>query len=174
MEAGPEPIQEPKPPETSEPTVRVFGIPVVPGGSWSEERHAWRAKMRTEREAKRAAVGKDHHYYHHYHHRQGGGAIGGLLMLFAGAALLLNAAGILPWEFWNAVGPLWPGLLIVLGIQFILGWSWPARFISFIVALAIFSFIAVYGLLKIGSPLAAYIPQEVTQFIQSVPAFGNY
>src|SRR5260370_32932762 len=44
-----------------------------------------------------------------------------LLLVIVGAVLLLNNLGILPWSVWTALGQLWPVILILLGIDLLVG-----------------------------------------------------
>lgn len=44
-----------------------------------------------------------------------------LLLVVVGVVLLLNNAGILPWTIWTALGQLWPVILILFGLDLLLG-----------------------------------------------------
>jgi hypothetical protein len=44
-----------------------------------------------------------------------------LLLVIVGAVLLLNNLGWLPWSVWTALGQLWPVILILFGIDLLIG-----------------------------------------------------
>src|SRR5258707_12139136 len=44
-----------------------------------------------------------------------------LLLVVVGGVLLLNNVGLLPWTIWTALGQLWPIILILFGIDLLLG-----------------------------------------------------
>jgi hypothetical protein len=44
-----------------------------------------------------------------------------LLFVIVGVVLLLNNLGILPWSIWTALGQLWPVLLILFGLDLLIG-----------------------------------------------------
>jgi hypothetical protein len=52
-------------------------------------------------------------------HRHGGGIIFGLVVLFVGILFLLINAGVVSEEIWSRILPLWPILLILIGIKII-------------------------------------------------------
>ena len=43
------------------------------------------------------------------------------LLIILGAVFLLNNLGILPWDIWNNLWKFWPVLLILIGVEFIIG-----------------------------------------------------
>lgn len=53
--------------------------------------------------------------------RRPSGYVFPLLLVIVGAVLLLNNFGILPWSVWTALGQLWPVILILLGIDLLVG-----------------------------------------------------
>ncbi len=53
--------------------------------------------------------------------RPGGSVILPLLLIFAGVVLLLNTTGILPWSAWERIWPLWPVVLILIGLDMMVG-----------------------------------------------------
>lgn len=100
--------------------------------------------------------------------RHGGCIVSGLLVIFVGVALLLNYADLLSWQIWSYVWPFWPVLLILAGIRLLLGNGWIARFVMFLLALAVFSAIAVYGLEKLDSELLIYVPHSVIDAVNTI------
>ena len=47
--------------------------------------------------------------------------LGPLLLISAGVVFLLNNLGVLPWGVWEALGRLWPLILIAIGIDLVIG-----------------------------------------------------
>ncbi|MBI3888893.1 hypothetical protein HY311_03860 [Candidatus Nomurabacteria bacterium] len=95
-----------------------------------------------------------HHYHHHYHEgRHFGSGVSGLAVFFVGILLLLNTFGLASRGVWNYIWPFWPVLLILMGIRIITGYNKVARFFIFIFSLVMFSFIVLYALIHVGSPL---------------------
>ena len=44
-----------------------------------------------------------------------------LILIFGGIILLLNTTGVLSWRTWERIWPLWPVVLILLGVEILLG-----------------------------------------------------
>ena len=65
-----------------------------------------------------------------------------LLLVVIGIVLLLNNLGVLPWSVWMALGQLWPAILILLGIDLLVG----RRATWFGASLAVVAFLAVLGI----------------------------
>jgi hypothetical protein len=91
----------------------------------------------------------------------------GLFVLFLGIVFFLSTLGLLPHGFWHAIAPFWPALLILWGLDLLMGRSWFSRIVIFIVALALFLGIVAYGLVRSSSPLVTRFPPNV------VNAAGN-
>ncbi len=64
-----------------------------------------------------------------------------MLLLVVGIVLLLNNLGVLPWSVWTALGELWPALLILLGIDLLVG----RRSTWIGASLAVLAFLAILG-----------------------------
>jgi len=105
--------------------------------------------------------------------RDSGGAVFGLLVFFTGVVLLLNYSGWVPWEFWRSILFMWPVLLILIGVQIILGSNLVARLFIFLLALAAIIFIVGYGIVQSGSPLANYFPEGVTSMFTNINHYKN-
>jgi hypothetical protein len=78
---------------------------------------------------------------------------------------------LLSWDFWEEILVTWPIILILVGIQIILGSNWFSRIITFFLALAAFLLIISYGIIQVESPLAEYLPYQVSDFINSINQF---
>jgi hypothetical protein len=155
-------MEDTKDEEFPEPRVTLFGEEI--NRSESED-----SEKKKEGETKIKEKKNEFHCCHDrygYHRRCGGGAWG-IAILFAGAILLLNTLGIIPWEFWNAISSFWPVILVLVGTSILLGQNWFSRFIVFIMALAAFGSVAIYGLMSVNSPLVGYLPYEAVDFVNN-------
>jgi hypothetical protein len=139
----------------SRPHVQIFGAEVNGrnGDAWKARKEEWKQVRQERRDECR-----------HGHH---GGLFFGLLLLFLGIAFLLNTLGLIPHGFWHAILPFWPVLLILWGLDILLGRSRFFRFIVGLIALFFFLAIMIYGLAKTASPLVKNMPPDV------VNAAGN-
>lgn len=99
------------------------------------------------------------------------GIVGGAILLVAGGILLLNTLGIIPWSFWHTVWQFWPVLLILIGLEIILGRNFLSRLVMLIVALVALGFIAAFGLREIGSPYVSKIPPDLMRAVEWVEQF---
>ena len=164
--------------QASRPHVRVFGAEVNTGdGDWSrrgnESKEEWRKRKdewkqnhrqhieqnREQWKAQRQEWRNERHY--------GGGLFGGLVILLIGVLALLYTMGFVSHDFWHAVAPFWPILLILWGASIILGRHWFSRFILFLVALAILVLVIFYGLIKTDSPLVSSLSPNVVRAIET-------
>ncbi len=75
----------------------------------------------------------------------------GILLIFLGTTFLLNNLNIIPWSVWDHLLKFWPILLILGGIQILLGTSVFANFILFIISVVVFVSIWTKALLIIES-----------------------
>ena len=91
----------------------------------------------------------------HRHHRHGGWGFG-LILIFIGAVLLFNNLGLLPWAVWNFIWPLWPLLLVLIGLRILFGRGWLGNLIVLIAALAVIAFVLFNALERVNSPWMQY------------------
>jgi hypothetical protein len=82
-----------------------------------------------------------------------GGGFGGVIVLLVGVILILNNFGIVAWEIWGAMAPLWPVLLVIVGLRIVLGRNVVSRAFTDLIALLLIIFVILVGLAHIGSPL---------------------
>ncbi|MDD4409274.1 MAG: DUF5668 domain-containing protein [Candidatus Pacebacteria bacterium] len=106
-------------------------------------------------------------------HSSSSDPFGGILFIFVGIILFLNMMNIIPFDFWNQVLKFWPIILIMIGLKFILGNSIISNLMIFILSIIVFSFIALYGLMGIGSPLVGYFPQDMVNYINNLNHFNK-
>ncbi|HSX58540.1 MAG TPA: DUF5668 domain-containing protein [Candidatus Saccharimonadales bacterium] len=60
---------------------------------------------------------------------------GAIVLIALGAVFLLNNFGVLPWDIWQNIWKFWPVLLILIGVEFVLGR--PSSFKIFLLLLAL-------------------------------------
>ena len=87
---------------------------------------------------------------HGCRHGRGSNPVGGVVFVFAGIVLLLNALGVISWGFWDAVVNFWPVILILLGVQMILGRGLVSRVIVLVVTIAALLFITSSAVARSG------------------------
>lgn len=86
------------------------------------------------------------------HHR--GSYWFGVILIIAGFLFLFQNFGLVSPEIWQEIVKFWPMLIVLLGLEIILGHSPLARFLMFIVTiLLIFGILAVVGLIPVSGLL---------------------
>lgn len=88
-----------------------------------------------------------------YHHHEPGSVVWGILLLFIGGTFLLNNLGIVPWTVWDHIWRFWPVLLLIAGVQVLLGSIPGTGLIIGLLAVALFLMVWTRALLEINSPL---------------------
>jgi hypothetical protein len=149
--------------------VHLFGAEVSASGEesaktkeeWRANKEEWKQKHREQREQWKM----EHREWRHEH---GGGHLGGLVILFVGVMALLYTMGFVSHNFWHAIAPFWPILLILWGASIILGRHWFARLVLFIFALVILIAVIFYGLAKSDSPLVSSLAPHVVSALQNM------
>lgn len=91
----------------------------------------------------------------------------GIFLIFAGAIFLLNTFDVLPWNIWQDVVRFWPFLLILSGLQIILGSGVLSRLLLSLAALSVFALIFL-------SVLQGPYPDLLTSFPVSVQRLVEY
>ncbi len=87
-----------------------------------------------------------------------GGIMWGVLFLFSGILLLLNTFGIVHWNIWNAILRFWPVLIIIAGVQMILGGSRIARFFLRIIIFLLFGWVALIAIYETSPQVIQQLP----------------
>jgi len=77
--------------------------------------------------------------------------VGPLIIITIGVIFLLNNFDILPWSIWNSIWRFWPVLLILWGIQIILGRSRLASIITSIIGALLLAFIIAMAVASVNS-----------------------
>ncbi len=107
----------------------------------------------------------------HRHDHHGGSFIWGFLLIFAGTILFLNTLNLVPWSVWEMIGRYWPVLLVLFGIDIVLGRSGLSRLISFFLTLGVFATAVGIILLKVSPEVLLGLPEGVVSYLNSVSAF---
>jgi hypothetical protein len=93
-----------------------------------------------------------------------------LLLVIVGLVLLFNNLGVLPWSIWTALGQLWPAILILIGIDLIVGRRSP--FLGATITMV--AFVAVIGaavwLTRYDARASAEPRQNETAYAEPQPA----
>lgn len=101
-------------------------------------------------------------------HGDAGSVVWGVMLVSAGGILLLNYAGVVPWDFWNNVWKFWPVVLIFAGVHVIMGNNVLSRLILLVLAIAVFGLVILFSLQQVGVPLPSWLPVEVLQILESM------
>lgn len=94
---------------------------------------------------------QDSETYSWRHHRSGS-PVGAVLFIGLGLLLLFNNLGWLPWSTWDVVWRFWPIILIMWGLQMMLGRNLVSKLILSVVAVLVILFILFYVLVTSSSP----------------------
>ncbi len=100
--------------------------------------------------------------------RRGGGIVGPLILIVLGGILLLQNLGYLPWTIWRDIWRLWPLILVLVGIELLLGYRLRGTWLGVvIVALVVAGLAALtaFGWATVA-PGAAFETRNVTQSLQ--------
>lgn len=93
-------------------------------------------------------VRRDVVYPHHGH----GNGVWGVIFIFAGITLLFNTLGLLPWTIWDYIFRFWPVLLILGGIQVLLGEIPGSSLLVAVIAVLLLGSVWIKALSEIHSP----------------------
>lgn len=82
-----------------------------------------------------------------------GGVVGGFLLIFVGIVFLLISQGLVSQNIWFYLLQLWPILLILIGLQILLGQGAAARLLMGLVTIAVLLWALAAALAQVQSPL---------------------
>lgn len=95
--------------------------------------------------------------------RGGGSGAWAVFLIAVGSILLLNNLGFLPWEIWSVLWQFWPVLLILAGIEIVLGHSSISRFLVTILGLAVAAFIIALALAPTNPGIDRWLQRHFPQ-----------
>lgn len=142
-------MEEPKKSSDGQPHVHLFGKEIN-----NQSDHSHQSEKAVDQKNHRKSRWEGYCHDHTCYHGHGSSALWGLILIFGGLILVLNNAGAIPWDFWNSITPLWPLILVILGLRVIAGRSIISNFLVFLVTLALVLIVILYGLIAIRSPIA--------------------
>ena len=96
--------------------------------------------------------------------RNESGVVFGVLLLLSGTVLLLNSVGLVPWDAWQDLTKFWPLLLILGGLQIILGKNPFSRFLTLVLSLGVLSTAVIYVLQNRSPEVLKYIPRQLIEW----------
>lgn len=97
--------------------------------------------------------------------RRGPSIVGPLILIALGVVFLLNTLEMLPWDVWESLWRLWPLVLVLIGLEILLGRGnpWLGAFIGFIVVGVAGTLIFISGVFgpayRLGGPIFITGPQ---------------
>jgi len=94
--------------------------------------------------------------------------IWGFFLIFAGVIFLLNTFDILPWDIWREVARYWPFLVILAGLQIILGHNLLAQIFLALVAFLFFSIVLLSILQNPFPELTKSLPTSLQSIVEFV------
>jgi lysylphosphatidylglycerol synthetase-like protein (DUF2156 family) len=99
-------------------------------------------------------------------HRGDSGSTGGFFLIFIGVLLFLNTLEILPWTIWENLLTLWPILIILFGLNILLGKNLITRTLLNLINLVLFGSLLLFILKNFAPQLVTWLPEELTNYIQ--------
>ena len=101
----------------------------------------------------------NHHNWRGHHH---GNPVGAVILIGIGILFLLNNFGIVSWNVWEYIIRFWPVILILIGLQILLGKSYASRIVIVILTIAIVALI-LWSAVQASQPHGLF-PQDRFQF----------
>lgn len=105
-----------------------------------------------------------------WHHRRGSFTFG-LFFIILGLYILLSNLGSLPPIVWSQVAKLWPILLILIGLDTLMGHSDISDFLSSLISLFIFLTILGVMFVLFAPQILAGLPVGITNYLHSIVNF---
>lgn len=97
-----------------------------------------------------------------------------IFLIFIGIIFLFNTTGFIGWGIWNHILRFWPIFLILAGIKLIFENSIVTEMILGILALILFSLVAIFSYISYTSETLPFIPERFSQFVKDNPGwFGE-
>lgn len=90
-----------------------------------------------------------------------GNIVFGFMLITGGIILLFNTAGILPWTVWDYIWRFWPLLLILWGLQIILGVNKVSILFFDLVSIILVIMVALFAIYQVNPGFMA-LPGQLT------------
>lgn len=97
-----------------------------------------------------------------------GDIVWGMTLVFAGVVLFLNTTNTLPWEAWQTIFSFWPLLLILIGINILLGNGFVARIVVFLLTLTLFFSVFTVVYENVDKNFTENLPESVKIIINNI------
>jgi hypothetical protein len=81
------------------------------------------------------------------------------VLISLGVILLLNNLGIISWNIWNSLFQFWPIILILFGLEIILGKNWLSRWLVALISLAVATYLVVATIAPSNPIVALWLKQ---------------
>lgn len=104
----------------------------------------------------------------------GGGFGFALILIIIGVILLMNNFGILPWQIWEILIKFWPVILIISGIENILGGNFFGNLLSFLITLIIVFFVFALAISAVNNNFDQWITRKVPSWDRIQRSFPDY
>ncbi|MGI6103008.1 MAG: LiaI-LiaF-like domain-containing protein [Patescibacteria group bacterium] len=103
----------------------------------------------------------------------GANVVGALILIALGTIFLLSNFGYLPWTVWLTLWRLWPILLILFGLQLLLGRSLVARWVTALISLLILTSALLYAVANVHAPARTWIRDSLGITVRNIEELGE-
>jgi hypothetical protein len=107
----------------------------------------------------------------HFHHRRHGSFTWGLFFVLIGILFLLSNFGALPPVVWTQVAHLWPVLIILIGVDTLMGHSEVSDLISGLIGLFIFATVLGVVLFNVSPNLLNGVPSGILNYFHTISGY---
>jgi hypothetical protein len=117
---------------------------------------------------------KEDHFGHRFHfrdHRHRGSFTWGLFFILLGLLFLLSNFGGLPPIVWSQVARLWPILIVLIGLDTLMGHSEVSEAVSSLIGLFIFLTILGVVFINISPQSINFLPAGILNYFHSIGAY---
>lgn len=95
------------------------------------------------------------------HRRDNDSITWGIFLIFAGFILLLNTIGSLPWQIWDELWKFWPLLIVLGGINIVLGKNPLSRLIMLVLTISIIGLAFLIAIDRTDSGITNRLPENI-------------
>lgn len=92
-----------------------------------------------------------------------------IFLIFIGTIFLLNSTGVVGWGIWQNILRFWPIFLILAGVKLIFEKSAVAEIIIGILALLLFTSVAIFSYISYTSQSLPFVPRTISRYIKENP-----
>lgn len=97
-----------------------------------------------------------------------GGYFFGVILILIGVFLIFNSLGYISWNVWNYVWPFWPLLLVIWGIQIILGRNQFSRFIVGVITLIALGLVLLFGVTRVNPAYKNNLTPQINNMLNQM------